>query len=170
MKVLAPIRSVDELEMLAGAGAEELYCGIVPREWTERYTGAAWLNRRSPVGGNLESWGELLDRQAKYGKAREHFERAREIHVAIDGPEHPSVAAALHRLGRVAYEQGEYDKASEYFRGALEIAQRAFGPDHPALGRALTGLGTALKRLAPPAAPSHSRVARARGPATCRRS
>jgi putative protease len=41
--------------MLAESGAEEFYCGVVPSEWTERYTGAVWLNRRSPKGGSLES-------------------------------------------------------------------------------------------------------------------
>lgn len=59
MKVLAPIAAHEELEMLAAAGAEELYCGIVPREWLERYTGAVWLNRRSPKGGSLDSYAEL---------------------------------------------------------------------------------------------------------------
>ncbi len=59
MKVLAPISSHDELEMLVAAGAEELYCGIVPREWMEKYTGAVWLNRRSPKGGSLESYADL---------------------------------------------------------------------------------------------------------------
>src|SRR5262249_45162029 len=59
MKVLAPIRSLDELEMLAASGAEELYCGVIPREWMERYSGAVWLNRRSPKGGSLESYTEL---------------------------------------------------------------------------------------------------------------
>jgi len=59
MNVLAPIRALDELDMLAAAGAEELFCGIVPREWVERYSGAAWLNRRSPKGGSLETCSEL---------------------------------------------------------------------------------------------------------------
>ncbi len=59
MKILAPIRAHDELEMLAASGAEELYCGIVPREWSERYTGAAWLNRRAAKGGSLETWPEM---------------------------------------------------------------------------------------------------------------
>ncbi len=59
MKVLAPISSYEELEMLAANGAEELYCGIVPREWMECYTGAIWLNRRSPLGGSLESYADL---------------------------------------------------------------------------------------------------------------
>jgi len=59
MKVLAPIREFDELEMLAAAGAEELYCGIVPQEWLDRYQGAVWLNRRSPKGANLTSLEEM---------------------------------------------------------------------------------------------------------------
>jgi putative protease len=59
MKVLAPIASPEELEMLVAAGAEELYCGFVPREWMEKYTGAVWLNRRSPKGGSLESTTDL---------------------------------------------------------------------------------------------------------------
>jgi len=59
MKVLAPISSYDELEMLAESGAEEFYCGIVPREWMERYTGAVWLNRRSPKGGSFETFSDL---------------------------------------------------------------------------------------------------------------
>jgi U32 family peptidase len=59
MKILAPIRAFDELEMLAASGAEELYCGIMPREWTERYQGAVWLNRRSPKGSSLETYEEL---------------------------------------------------------------------------------------------------------------
>jgi putative protease len=59
MKVLAPISSCDEVEMLAESGAEEFYCGVVPGEWTERYTGAVWLNRRSPKGGSLETIAEV---------------------------------------------------------------------------------------------------------------
>ena len=59
MKILAPIAAHEELEMLAAAGAEELYCGIVPREWMEKYTGAVWLNRRSPKGGSLETYADL---------------------------------------------------------------------------------------------------------------
>ena len=56
MKILAPIRAHDELEMLVASGAEELYCGFVPREWQERYNGAVWLNRRSPKGASLDTW------------------------------------------------------------------------------------------------------------------
>ncbi|MBI4476426.1 MAG: U32 family peptidase [Acidobacteria bacterium] len=70
MKILAPISSPDEVEMLAANGADELYCGFVPREWMETYTGAIWLNRRSPAGANLaaaESLAELVRRAHSQG-------------------------------------------------------------------------------------------------------
>lgn len=59
MKILAPAGSVDEVEMLIGSGAEELYCGLSPREWLEKYTMAVWLNRRGPRSGNLRTFAEL---------------------------------------------------------------------------------------------------------------
>jgi len=59
MKVLAPIGSFEEFEMLAESGAEEFYCGVVPREWMDRYSGAVWLNRRSPKGGSLDTLADL---------------------------------------------------------------------------------------------------------------
>ncbi|HEV8147733.1 MAG TPA: U32 family peptidase [Bryobacteraceae bacterium] len=59
MKILAPIRAYDELEMLLESGAEELYCGIVPSEWSDRFNGPVWLNRRSPKGSGVETWEEL---------------------------------------------------------------------------------------------------------------
>lgn len=61
MKILAPISSPDEVEMLAANGADELYCGFVPREWMEAYTGAIWLNRRSPVGASLATFESLAE-------------------------------------------------------------------------------------------------------------
>lgn len=70
MRILAPISSPDEVEMLAANGADELYCGFVPREWMEAYTGAIWLNRRSPAGANLatfESLAELVRGAHSYG-------------------------------------------------------------------------------------------------------
>lgn len=59
MKILAPLNSPAETEMLLANGAEELYCGLVPEEWVARYTGAIWLNRRSPAGGNLRTFSDL---------------------------------------------------------------------------------------------------------------
>ena len=53
MKITVPISHPEEVEMLAGNGAGEFFCGFVPPEWLERYGGAFWLNRRGPVTGNL---------------------------------------------------------------------------------------------------------------------
>ena len=56
MKIVAPIRQLDEIAALARAGANELYCGVTPREWAERFGGAS-ANRRP--GGNLPSLAAL---------------------------------------------------------------------------------------------------------------
>lgn len=69
MKILSPVSGVDEVEMLVGAGASELYCGIQPDEWTTAYSGVVWMNRRSPAGANLSSFDDLA---ALAGRARAH--------------------------------------------------------------------------------------------------
>lgn len=67
MKILSPIASAEEVAFLAANGAEEFYCGVVPSEWTERYSNAVWLNRRNSRPGNLPSLQALkeLVRQAE---------------------------------------------------------------------------------------------------------
>lgn len=51
MKILAPLGSKDEVEMLAENGAEEFYCGITPMDWIDRYSQGVWINRRNPFAG-----------------------------------------------------------------------------------------------------------------------
>lgn len=55
MKILAPINSPQEVEMLVKSGAEELYCGLSPQEWVSSHGMAVWLNRRSPRAGNIQT-------------------------------------------------------------------------------------------------------------------
>ncbi len=50
MKIVAPLSKVEEVPLLAKAGADEFYCGVVPREWVERF-GTSAVNRR--IFGNL---------------------------------------------------------------------------------------------------------------------
>ncbi|MBM7866234.1 U32 family peptidase [Heliobacterium gestii] len=66
MKLLAPLSRVDEVEMLIGSGAGELYCGLVPEAWTEKQGG--WLNRRSPRA-SFTSWSSLAEAAHKAKKA-----------------------------------------------------------------------------------------------------
>jgi putative protease len=56
MKLVAPISAPDDVAVLARAGADEFYCGLVPREWEMRF-GRSTLNRR--MGGNLGSFEDL---------------------------------------------------------------------------------------------------------------
>lgn len=50
MRITAPISKVEEISVLASAGADEFYCGVVPPEWVAKYRTVA-VNRR--IFGNL---------------------------------------------------------------------------------------------------------------------
>ncbi len=69
MKITAPISRVEEADVLAAAGADELYCGVVPEDWVDRF-GTAGVSRR--VFANLRSYAELREavRRAHDGGAR----------------------------------------------------------------------------------------------------
>lgn len=56
MKIVAPISRLTEVELLAQAGANELYCGVLPRQWVRKF-GIANANRRPT--GNLSTYDEL---------------------------------------------------------------------------------------------------------------
>jgi U32 family peptidase len=59
MKLLAPVRSPDEVLPLIRAGGEEIYCGLVPAAWLTHAKDDLWLNRRDPASANLHGLGEL---------------------------------------------------------------------------------------------------------------
>ena len=61
MKIVAPVSSPREVEMLLHFGADELYCGVATPEWEEHFGGHWWMNRRSPKGANLVSWEEMRE-------------------------------------------------------------------------------------------------------------
>ena len=56
MRIVAPLSAPEDVPVLAEAGADEFYCGLVPREWQLRF-GRSTLNRR--MSGNLQSFEEL---------------------------------------------------------------------------------------------------------------
>jgi putative protease len=69
MKILAPLGSAQEVEMLAENGAEEFYCGITPMEWMEKYTAGVWVNRRNPFAGvmSFKELQKIVDMSHSYG-------------------------------------------------------------------------------------------------------
>lgn len=68
MNVLAPISSVEEVEMLVKSGAEEFFVGFIPSEWIRTFTGGIWMNRRAPQASipSLEEFQALIDRAHAY--------------------------------------------------------------------------------------------------------
>lgn len=58
MRIVAPISRVEEVAPLAAAGAGEIYCGIVPTDWTDRFRSAG-VNRRA--FGNLTRYEDLAE-------------------------------------------------------------------------------------------------------------
>ncbi len=59
MKIVAPVSSTKEVEMLLHNGADELYCGISPAEWISQFGQDRWLNRRHPVQAGFRSFEDL---------------------------------------------------------------------------------------------------------------
>jgi collagenase-like PrtC family protease len=58
VKILAPLRGVDEVEPLCEAGADEFYCGVAPPDW-ERTFGGASVHRRSAKAAGVRDLGDM---------------------------------------------------------------------------------------------------------------
>lgn len=59
MKILAPVNKSGEVEKIIKAGADELYCGVLPDSWMKKYTNVASPNRREWTSANLPDFQEL---------------------------------------------------------------------------------------------------------------
>ncbi|MFH1641577.1 MAG: U32 family peptidase [Nanoarchaeota archaeon] len=59
MKILAPTNSPDEVRTIIQSGADELYCGVLSKEWKRKYTNVASINRREFALSNMKSYDEL---------------------------------------------------------------------------------------------------------------
>ena len=68
MNILSPIDSVSEVDKLIAQGANELYCGIMSKEWKNKYTSIGAVNRREWAGCNLSSLKELEEITSKAHK------------------------------------------------------------------------------------------------------
>ena len=59
MKILTPLSKSQEVEPLIEAGADEIYCGVLPPRWKKSYTNVASPNRREWSVSNLQDYDEL---------------------------------------------------------------------------------------------------------------
>lgn len=61
MEILSPLSSKEEVLPIIKAGADELYCGIIPPEWVEKYSALEILSRRGGLESNFASYNELQE-------------------------------------------------------------------------------------------------------------
>jgi len=59
MRILAPTNSYKEIKQLVESGADELYCGVLSKEWRTDYTNVGSINRREFALSNMGSFEEL---------------------------------------------------------------------------------------------------------------
>ncbi|MFT7612392.1 MAG: tetratricopeptide (TPR) repeat protein/CHAT domain-containing protein [Parvicellaceae bacterium] len=64
-------------------------------------------------------------------KARQSFDKCKELFVQIYGTMHPQYAVFLHSMGLFYIETTEYDLAEKTLKRALEIQHNSFGEEHP---------------------------------------
>jgi len=104
MKITAPVQALGEIELLAAAGADEFYCGLIPREWHVKYTVAVWINRRGPQGGNLFTMSAL----AKLTAAAHRLNRR--VFLTLNAPQYSREQIAdVNEVARRAAEEAGVD-------------------------------------------------------------
>ncbi len=137
-RLAAPIGALEELPMLVGAGADELYTGLVPPEWSARFTHAVWSNRRSPGGGNLTRWEDLEV------LVRDAHARSMPVGLALNAPHH---------------EGRRLEAMVELAERATEIGVDAFIVTDPGLLAALRSRGVSTELRVSSVAAAHNRSA-----------
>jgi collagenase-like PrtC family protease len=59
MKIIAPVNNHQEVQKIIQAGADEIFCGVLPPNWMKKYTNVASVNRREWATANLKNFNEL---------------------------------------------------------------------------------------------------------------
>jgi putative protease len=83
MKIIAPLSSVKEAEMLLHFGADELYCGVSTPEWEEHFGKRWWMNRRCPSQANIFTWKDIQE------VVQIAHERNAQVHVTLNASFYP---------------------------------------------------------------------------------
>ncbi len=81
MKILSPLKCVEEVEPLKSVGADEFYCGVAPPGWKERFA-RAWTNRRDPEAAGVRDVAALAEIMTAVNSTP--------VHVALNAPHYPA--------------------------------------------------------------------------------
>jgi len=97
MKILAPLRSSEEVLPLIAEGAHEFYCGLTPPGW-EKTFGQAWVHRRNPKSAgvaDLEDLRRIVD-----------LAQPRPVYATLNAPSYPAGAVPhLLEFGRLLLDE-----------------------------------------------------------------
>ena len=104
MKILSPLDSAAEVDLLIDAGAGEFYCGLLDERWHERYPVIS-LNRRPAGKGHFRTFPDL----------KEAVSRAHDRSVPV-----------YFTLNEHYYTAEQYELLWQYIDGALEAGIDAF--------------------------------------------
>lgn len=97
MKILAPLRHSDEVAALCAAGAHELYCGITPPGWEERF-GQAAVHRRNARSTGVPDLDDLRRIVA--------LAKPRPVFATLNAPSYPAGAVpCLAEFGRLLLDE-----------------------------------------------------------------
>ncbi len=88
-------------------------------------------------GRLLGTIGRVFLNLGAFDQAAAPLERALELARQTHGPEHPEVAAALHKLGELEFERARYEPSRRFAEGALAMRRRTLPAGDPAIADSL---------------------------------
>jgi tetratricopeptide (TPR) repeat protein len=94
----------------------------------------------------LNSLALVYDAEGKRAAAEPMYRRALKIWEATQGPNSPSVAAALNNLAGLLAAEGRYKEAAPIYDRSLNVVQKAYGPSDLHLALALEGYAAFLRK------------------------
>jgi serine/threonine-protein kinase len=97
----------------------------------------------SPV---LDDLAKVYAREARWGLAKQTYERALEIDRSVLGDDHPRVALRLQNLAIVAQNMGDLTQAETLYRDVMRRNERAYGHTHPETAVTKGNYGLLLQR------------------------
>ncbi|HKQ98299.1 MAG TPA: tetratricopeptide repeat protein, partial [Candidatus Polarisedimenticolia bacterium] len=99
------------------------------------------------VANAINALGIVHELKGDLVRARDDYERALAIQVAVLPSENPYIAGILHNLSLVSHNMGDTAAAADFERRALAMSEKTWGPDHQETLRGRHALGIYLGAL-----------------------
>ena len=93
------------------------------------------------VAAGLNNLGSLAYAKGELARARQLFERSRDIYLALAGPGDTRLASVLYNLAGVLVETGAYAEAEPLYRNALDVRKTTLGEGNPLVAEVWNALG-----------------------------